>query len=318
MNIFFKACVAEGTDFKIKIVATPGCFLENITDIEIIAPVGSNTSSLLLKSYDAKKWYKILSWESATIGTYLICSKAYDTTGLISQSTCYTVLVGTPIPTINQTSIYPTGLVFPTYNSFIFYCEYEANVTKPTVDAYINIYLVNDNSTSNNTNDTLVYKINSASRGTTNFFNSTWMSFSIPLGILPSGFYYFTFDYGVALGTVLCKPISPAITDPTFWTFQINNTGYTTTSSTTISSTTTTTTTNTPKTTTLTTSLITNKIYNGTLNSLNYECNIPSFLFVMFLVLSSNATVHYTLFIGIFVYRENFFKFLDSISRGSC
>jgi hypothetical protein len=284
----------------------PGCFLENITNIEIIAPVGSNTSSLLLKSYDAKKWYKILSWESAAIGTYLICSKAYDTTMLISQSTCYTVLVGTPIPTINQTSVYPTGLVFPTYNSFIFYCEYEANVTKPTVDAYINVYLVNDNSTSNNTNDTLVYKINSASSGTTYFFNSTWMSFSIPLGTLPSGYYYFTFDYGVALGTVLCKPISPAIIDPTFWTFQINNTGYTTTTTTT-------------KTTTLATSPKTTTIYNGTLSSsLNFKCNTSNFMLMMFLLLVPNATVHYTLFIGIFIYRESFFKFLYSSSGWSC
>jgi hypothetical protein len=258
--------------------------------------VGSNTSSLLLQSYDSKKWYKILSWDSAAIGTYLICSKAYDTTMLISQSTCYTVLVGTPIPTINQTSVYPTGLVFPTYNSFIFYCEYESNITKPMVDAYINVYLVNDNSTSNNTNDTLVYQINSASSGTTYFFNNTWMSFSIPLGTLPSGFYYFTFDYGVALGTVLCKPISPAITDPTFWTFQINNTGYTTTTTTT-------------KTTTLATT-----IYNGKSSIFNSKCNIPSFLFIMFLILSSNATVHYTLFIGIFIYRESFFIFLDSSS----
>lgn len=244
-------------------------------------------SSLLIRSYDSKTWYKTLSWSSAPSGTYLICSKAYDTALLISQSTCYTVIVGTPIPTINQTSVSPTGLSYPTSGYHVFTCQYLAIVTKPTKLANINIYKQN----TNGTNDTLVYKINSAAATTssTTFFNDTWMSFRIPYGTIPSGSFYILFDYGVALGTVLCKPISPAITDPTFWTFQINYTLYTTT------------------TTTTKPSNITTSIFQ------NCQCTISSFMFIAFLMLGSNSVVHYTIFVGIFSKRESFFKLVDVI-----
>ena len=250
-------------------------------------------SSLFLQSYAAKTWYKILSWNSATDGTYLICAKAYDSASLISQSTCYTVIVGTPIPVINQTTVFPTGMAYPSSGYFIFTCQYLANVTKPTSLAYIYIY---EQTSINNTNDTLVYKVNSGAPSTTTFFNDTWMTFRIPIGALPSGYFYILFDYGVAVGTVLCKPISPAITDPTFWTFQINNTLYTTTTTT--------------QTTTLTSNLKSNTSVNSTTNCM---CNISSFMFTSFLILGSNLVVHYTVFVGIFSKRESFFKLMDSV-----
>ena len=160
----------------------------DLTDISIIGPSGSVISELLpLPLYD-KTWYKTLSWNVTKAGQYLICSKAVDTSQLVSRQSCYTIVVGTVLPTINQTTLYPTGPIVPSSSFIKFTCNYTSDVLKPTATAYINLY-----STSNNK---ILYKINSAAVNTTRFVDNRQMSFDIPVGTLPIGNYYLTFDYG--------------------------------------------------------------------------------------------------------------------------
>jgi hypothetical protein len=136
-----------------------------------------------------KTWYKTLSWNTTKAGQYLICSKAVDTSFLVSRSSCYTVIVGITIPTINESTIYPTGLIFPTNNFYVFSCNYTTEVLKPSVKAYINVH--------SSINGTIVYQIDSASKGTTKFTEFRLMEFFVPKNILPDGFYYLTFDFGI-------------------------------------------------------------------------------------------------------------------------
>ena len=136
----------------------------------------------------------MLSWNSTVDGSYLICSKAFDDAGLISQTICYTVIVGAIIPTIEKSTVSPIGVSYPTSTLVhTFTCDYATNVQKPKVSAYINVYKDNSNL---NISDSLVYRIDSALPNSTIYYNNVSMSFDIPFGKLVSGNYYFTFDYG--------------------------------------------------------------------------------------------------------------------------
>jgi hypothetical protein len=135
-----------------------------------------------------KTWYKTLSWNPTNAGQYLICSKAVDTSLQVSRQTCYTIVVGSIVPTINQTTLHPTGIITSNSKFVTFTCNYTTDVLKPTAAAYIYVYSA--------TNNTLLYQINSASVNTTKYLNNRQMSFDIPVATLPNGNYYLTFDYG--------------------------------------------------------------------------------------------------------------------------
>ncbi len=87
------ACLAINENFRARVVAVPGCVANAITEIEIIGPIGSLLSETLPELNLQTTWYRNLTWTVNANGTFLMCSKAFDSSYLVSTQTCYTLLV---------------------------------------------------------------------------------------------------------------------------------------------------------------------------------------------------------------------------------
>lgn len=175
-------------------MAVPGCVTVNISDIQIIAPDGATLSDLYPMPNVQNTWYKNMTWFANISGQYLMCSKALDSSGFPSKSSCFTLIVGIPTPTANLSTAYPANnsTIAPVTASVTFQVSFNVEVIKPTLAAYVRIFSANNPNAS-------VYEIDSAIHTgsvDTTTFTTNQMSFPVPLQNFAHGWYYVKLDYG--------------------------------------------------------------------------------------------------------------------------
>ncbi|CAF3777214.1 unnamed protein product [Adineta steineri] len=240
------------------------CPGQTIIDLVTSSPYGMTHSAISNPSPGL--WIMTLTWTplSSQLGPQGFCAGAIDNSSLQSAPWCITYLVGYDSPnlirpTLVQGSASPIGTVFS--NQSLFSIQATSAVGRPTLNN-TNICFHYDT-----TNATVFcydagYSPNVIYTGYTIVIvtNYTWT---------PGQSYYVTLSDGFASGSVFCHAESLAITDKTFWRFDIWNPA--------LSSTTTTTTT--PPTTHTVTSLGT------TTTSINTACTTSGIV-----VTSTNAS----------------------------
>ncbi|CAF1108271.1 unnamed protein product [Adineta steineri] len=240
------------------------CPGQTIIDLVTSSPYGMQHSAISNPSTGL--WIMTLTWTpvSNQLGPQGFCAGAIDNSSLQSAPWCITYLVGYDSPnlirpTLVQGSASPIGTVFS--NQSLFSIQATSAVGRPTLNN-TNICFHYDT-----TNATVFcydagYSPNVIYTGYTIVIvtNYTWT---------PGQSYYVTLGDGFASGSVFCHAESLAITDKTFWRFDIWNPA--------LSSTTTTTTT--PPTTHTVTSLGT------TTTSINTACTTSGIV-----VTSTNAS----------------------------
>jgi len=200
-----------------QIVAFENCSNENISDIQILSTANINFSQLKILSKQSQTWYKTIEWipTNNDLGQNIICATASSTSLLISDISCYTVLVGVTEPKIVSAS--PSSLLSQEFlrdpsGLLKFNITFNVNIYKPKNTAYIRIF--SDNSKKE------VLKIDASQLDASKFVGNTLL-LDIKRELLPEGDYYVLFDYGVGVGGEYCKPISAPISDSTFWKLTI-------------------------------------------------------------------------------------------------
>jgi hypothetical protein len=200
-----------------RIVAYENCSNENITDIQILGATGINLSQAKKLSNTSQTWYKTIDWipTNDDLGPNIICATASSSSLLISDISCFTVLVGVTEPKIVSAS--PSSLLSQQFlrdsSGFLkFNITFNVNITKPKKSAFIRIYSANTNKE--------VLQIDTSKLDASKFVENTLL-LDIKRELLSEGEYYVLFDYGVGAGSEYCKPISAEIKDPSFWRFTI-------------------------------------------------------------------------------------------------
>jgi hypothetical protein len=187
------ACIVANTNITTRIIARENCSNESITDIQILAFTGVQSSSL--EQLTNSTWYKNMTWTPPTpivgVNSYLICSTATDTALLSSASSCFTFITGITSPQVVNSTVSPTGVTLTTTLSTqtqTFSCSFNVDVIKPTSSSYIRIYSASTNQQ--------VYALDASLSNTIQFTSATDMNFIVPIGLLSSGNYYILFDWG--------------------------------------------------------------------------------------------------------------------------
>ncbi|CAF1380296.1 unnamed protein product [Adineta steineri] len=247
-----------------------------IVDLVSSVPTGMTKSAIIPLS--PTLYEIILSWVpiEPQYGPQPVCAAAIDNIQLQSDQWCITYLVGFQSPqivrpTFVQGSASPLGTVFQ--NQSLFSIQTTKPVNRPTLNGTF-IYF-----TDATANNTLVQKFDSGWDPNVIYTGyTTIIRFTVPPWI-PGHFYHVTFATGVASGTEFCGPESDAISDPTFWVFNIWDPA--------VSSTTTTTTT--PPTTHTVTSLGT------TTTSINTACTTSGIVATTSVAVTTTTTITTTI-----------------------
>ena len=200
-----------------RVVAYENCSDENITDIQILGTAGITLSQVKILSNKSQTWYKTIEWipTNDDLGPNIICATASSSSLLISEISCYTVLVGVTEPKIISAS--PSSLLSQEFlrdsSGFLkFNITFNVNIFKPKNSAFIRIYSANTKKE--------VLQIDSSKLDASKFVGNTLL-LDLKRELFPEGDYYVLFDYGVGVGGEYCKPISAEIRDPSFWKFSI-------------------------------------------------------------------------------------------------
>ncbi|CAF3887084.1 unnamed protein product [Adineta steineri] len=261
-----RACIGVpvGVQLNETIEVQTYCPGQTIVDFVTSSPIGMTHSTISNPSTGL--WIMTLTWTPIVnqLGPQGFCAGAVDNSILQSAPWCITYLVGydSPnliLPVLVQGSASPIGTVFS--NQSLFSIQATSTVGRPSRNT-TNVCFHYDS-----TNATVFcydagYSPNVIYTGYTIVIvtNYTWT---------PGQSYYVTMDNGFASGSVFCHAESLAITDKTFWRFDIWNPAHSST----------TTTTTTPPTTHTVTSLGT------TTTSINTACTTSGIV-----VTSTNAS----------------------------
>lgn len=91
----------------------------------------------------------MVTFAASTRGQYLVCAYSIDTTDIISNPYCYTVVVGVEAPKIIPSSLQPSGVIRINYsNPFNLSVKFDQIVKRaPQDDAFIKLINLATNST---------------------------------------------------------------------------------------------------------------------------------------------------------------------------
>ncbi|CAF1288487.1 unnamed protein product [Adineta steineri] len=204
------------------------CPGQTIIDLVTSSPYGMQHSAISNPSPGL--WIMTLTWTpvSDQIGPQGFCAGAIDNSGLQSAPWCITYLVGYESPnlihpTLVQGSASPIGTVFS--NQSLFSIQATSAVGRPTRNG-TNICFHLDTTNASVLCYDAGYSPNVIYTGYTIVIvtDITWT---------PGQSYYVTMDDGFASGSVFCHAESAAITDKTFWRFDIWNPAHSSTTTTT-------------------------------------------------------------------------------------
>ena len=205
-----KSCIAIDQKANLSFNAKTECENVNITEIVIIGAPGSILYEMTY-NFQEKKWSRSLSLNSSEHRHYLICARAIDSDFKSSEFSCLRISTGVSPPYILNTSLIPTGKLNASVEILNFSAEFSTNVGKPNSSSSIRILSAQSKE--------LVYTISSNS---VKFFtNSSKISFPVNMSLFSDGDFYVVFDYGVAVSTYFCNPISAKIDDENFWKFSV-------------------------------------------------------------------------------------------------
>lgn len=201
-----------------QIIARSGEDGVKITEITTVSPPGLTTSSLEPYLSSDREWYVNATWtpKPSQTGANTFCYTASDSESLVSEKTCIILFVGAEPPKIK--SYHPVGEILPTQKHFII--DFDMQVEKPNQRAFIYFYTKNGDLVSKidvSESDLAVYQSDSTSSG-------DWiLNISINFELKVKEHYYIKLDPGTAKSTTGCGTKSPALWNPSDWTFSVKS-----------------------------------------------------------------------------------------------
>ncbi|UJR38695.1 hypothetical protein I4U23_031361 [Adineta vaga] len=225
-----RACIGVpiGVQLNETIIVQTYCPGQTIVDLVTSSPIGMTHSAI--RNPSTNIWTMVLTWTptASQYGPQGFCAGAIDNSSLQSDPWCITYLVGYDSPdlirpTLVQGSASPVGTVFS--NQSIFSIEASSSVNRPSRNG-TNICFHDADTNSSVLCYDAGYASNVIYTGYTIVIvtNYTWTAGKV---------YYVTMDSGFASGSVFCHAESAAITDSTYWRFNIWNPAVSSTTTTT-------------------------------------------------------------------------------------
>lgn len=205
-----KACIAIDQKTNISFYALSECDNVTIAEIQIMGAPGSVLHEMVYEPSE-KQWSRSVSLNSTDHGHHLICARAVDSDLKSSNFSCLQVSIGVTSPYLLKSSLNPIGKLNVSFGILNFSAEFNDNVRKPNSSRLIKIF-------SSQTQE-LIQVV--SSNNVTFFDNSSKIYFPVNLSLFSDGEFYVLFDYGIAVSTDFCSPISEKIDDELFWKFSV-------------------------------------------------------------------------------------------------
>ena len=210
-------CVAvdAGDTFTTRITANSNSSSATISEISTITPSGTNKGSLT-QIGNTNSYYVDITWTPTSVQqgqTHVLCYTAVSSTGSTSEQTCIQIDAGILPPQPDLSSLSPPNNDLVNPSSTMWSIQFTSNVQLPTILSFIKFHDAN--------NDQVVHSIDASTSAEISLVSSNTLLITPTYTFPEDENFYITFEGGVVTSLLGCKPGSEAITDKTFWTFQI-------------------------------------------------------------------------------------------------
>ena len=207
--------VAVGDTFTTRITANSNSSSATISEITTITPSGTNKGSLT-QIGNTNSYYVDITWTPTNVQqgqTHVLCYTAVSSTGSTSQQTCIQIDAGILPPQPDSSSLSPANNDLVNPSSTTWSIQFTSNVQLPTISSFIKFHDAN--------NDQVVHSIDASTSAEISLVSSNTLLITPTYTFPEDENFYITFEGGAVTSLLGCNPGSEAITDKTFWTFQI-------------------------------------------------------------------------------------------------
>ena len=210
------SCVSikAGETFTTQLTATSHSSSISITEIQTVSPIGV-TKGTLLHIQGTYTYYVNITWLPTTSQlnqVHLFCYTALNSMGSASEQTCIQLLAGYlppapyPGPSMpNHQEVYPSNATF--------HIKFDKDIQRPSDVAFIIFYEF--------ISEVEVYKIDVSSSLEVTFSNSTEITVNPNYVFTEKVTYYIVLNEGTVQGIEGCGLKNEAVTNKTFWNFEV-------------------------------------------------------------------------------------------------
>ena len=210
------SCVslASGQTFTNRLTATSHSSSITITEIQTVSPMGANRGALY-HIHGTYNYYVDITWTPTTSQqdqVHPLCYTAVNSVGLSSEQTCIQILAGYLPPAVIQGSAIPNHLMVYAFNA-TFHINFDKDIQRPSQSALIIFYEF--------ISEIEVYRIDASSSSEVVLNNITEIFVKPNYVFTEKNTYYILFNEGIVQGTEGCGVNSNAVTNKTFWNFEV-------------------------------------------------------------------------------------------------